>query len=44
MWVGYPVSPYFEKWIGTLEGIDYMIDNLVKRGFNGVVIGPFSAI
>ncbi|MEM3406309.1 MAG: hypothetical protein QXJ06_04925 [Candidatus Aenigmatarchaeota archaeon] len=44
MWVGYPVSPYFEKWIGTLEGIDYMIDNLVKRGFNGIVIGPFSAI
>jgi len=44
MWIGYPVSPYFEKWVGTLEGIDYMIDNLVKKGFNGIVIGPFSAI
>lgn len=44
IWIGWPPSPQYSKYIGRLEGIDQVMDTLAERGFKEIVIGPWSAV
>lgn len=44
MWIGWPASPQLDKYVAKLEGINRVMDNLEKRGYKGIVIGPWTSV
>jgi hypothetical protein len=44
MWIGWPASPRLDEYVAKLEGIDQVMDNLSKRDFKGIIIGPWTAV
>ena len=44
MWIGWPPSPRLNEYVAKIEGINNVLNSLIKRGFKGIVIGPWAAV